>query len=180
MSTYVSYIKFSFDLPLNCCFSPWSAICNVYHFIGNFSNRSFILSAKYSLFTGLFKMDFTLGTFTLAPRIWLSFPWSSSSTIPTRHTDLDCLSSSTITTSFNCFGGRLNFCNYTLWFSLRLIRYSFLQWSQKWFRILLIFLEWTFKSGGVYDISNGSGLKCFSCLPNNNWFGVKHSSTSSS
>ena len=141
---------------------------------------SFILSTKYSLFTGLFKMYFVLGTLALAPRIWPPFPWSSFSKIPVLHIVLDCLSPSTITTSFNSICGRLDFCNFTLWFSLRLIRYYFFQRSPKWFRILLIFLEWTFKSAGVYDISNGSRLKIFSCLPNNKWFRIKRSSASSS
>ena len=101
----------------------------------------FILSTKYNFFTGLFKMEFVLWTLNLAPQIWPSFPWSSSSMIPTLHTDLDFLSSSAITTSFNCICGRLKFCNFTLWFSLSLIRYSFLQRSQKWFRILFFWSE---------------------------------------
>ena len=66
--------------------------------------------------------------------------------------DLDCLSSSAITTCFNCSCGRLNFCNFTLRFSLKLIRYSFFQRSQKWFRVLMVFPEQIIKSVGVYDI----------------------------
>lgn len=126
-------------------------------------------------------MEFVLGILNLEPRIWLSFPWSSSSTILTVHIDLECLSSSTVTTSFNCICGRLDFCNFTSWCTFKLIRYSFIQSPQNWFRMWLIFLKSTFKSAGVYDIlniPNGSRLKSFSCLLNNKWFGVKHSSTS--
>ena len=158
MSTYVSCIELSFDLP---CLSPWSAICKC--------NISFILSTIYSLFTDLFKLEFILGIHNLAPPIWPYFPWRSSSTIPTFHIDLDSLSSSTITAPFNCICGLLNFCNF---------RYSIFKRFQQWFRILLIFLDWTFKLAGEY-ISNGSGWKSFSCLPNNKWFGVKDSSPSS-
>ena len=46
-------------------------------------------------------MKFVLGILTLAPWIWPSLTRSSSSTIPTLHVDMDCLSSSKITTSFN-------------------------------------------------------------------------------
>ena len=60
------------------------------------------------------------------------------SSIPTLQIDLDGLSSSIIT-SFNCNCKRLNFCNFILMCSIRLIWYSFFQRYQKWFRTYRFF-----------------------------------------
>ena len=85
------------------------------------------------------------------------------------HADLGFLSFSINTMSFNFIVAWFLFLDVILWFSRSIFKYSLHLCYQKWFIMLLIFLEWKFIP---CVMSVGSGPNNFIVLPNNKWCGV--------
>ena len=110
----------------------------------NIATSCFCLFSFKIMSSNLFRVakEFVLGILTIAPQIFSSFHYMSSSMIPILHIDRSFLSSSSKTISLTLSLARLLFSHLIFWCSCKLLRHSLLRWSQNSLIIFFIFREW--------------------------------------